>query len=139
MADVFSRAKRSEIMRRIKPWGNRSTEAALAAAFRKARLTGWRRHAQLPGRPDFIFKKQRVAVFVDGDFWHANPKKFKMPLSNCAFWEEKVRYNRAKDRRVTRTLRIRGWKVIRIWESSLERRPDFCVGRVARALKKTIG
>ena len=132
MADVFSRAKRSEIMRGIKPWGNRSTELVLAAAFRKARLVGWRRHAALPGRPDFIFRRQRVAVFVDGDFWHANPRNFKMPLSNRAFWEEKVRYNRAKDRRVTRALRDQGWTVIRIWESALKRKPQACLARIAR-------
>src|SRR5258706_4252572 len=107
MADVFSRLKRSEIMRGIKPWGNRSTELVLVAAFRQARLIGWRRHAHLPGRPDFIFKRQRIAVFVDGDFWHGNPRTFRMPLSNVAFWTEKIRYNPAKDRRITRTLRLR--------------------------------
>jgi DNA mismatch endonuclease (patch repair protein) len=137
MADVFSPAKRSEIMRNIKPRGNRSTELFLVAAFRKARIIGWRRHTRLLGRPDFTFHSERVVVFVDGDFWHGNPKNFKMPLSNIPFWEEKLRYNRAKDRRVTRELRKSGWSVIRIWESSLRRRSHSCVARVIRALTKS--
>src|SRR5258707_566508 len=136
MADVFSRKKRSEIMRGIKPWGNRSTELKLASAFRKARILGWRRHARLPGRPDFSFRMARVAVFVDGDFWHGNPRTFKLPLTNAAFWEKKIRYNRAKDRRVARELRSLGWTVIRIWESALKRRSESCVARVVRALGK---
>jgi len=108
----------------------------LVVAFRKAKVTGWRRHLHLIGRPDFTFPAERVVVFVDGDFWHGNPKKFKLPSSNSAFWEEKIKYNRAKDRRVTRYLRKSGWTVIRIWESSLKRNCDACVGRIIRARKK---
>jgi len=137
MTDIFSPSRRSEIMRSIKPRGNRSTELRLATIFRRAGLTGWRRHIKLPGRPDFTFKKQLVAVFVDGDFWHGHPRRFKLPHSNAAFWEEKIRYNRAKDKRVARLLRSQGWTVVRIWESTLSRQPDFCLRRVLRALKKS--
>jgi DNA mismatch endonuclease (patch repair protein) len=138
MADIFSPSKRSEIMRGIKPRGNRSTELRLVAAFRAAGVFGWRRHMPLPGRPDFTFHSQRVVVFVDGDFWHGNPRTFKMPHTNSAFWREKIKYNRAKDRRVSRLLRVQGWKVIRIWESTLRRRPDWCVARVARAIENRL-
>ena len=136
MTDIFSRSKRSEIMKSIKPRGNRSTELRLARIFRRTGLTGWRRHVQLPGRPDFTFKRQLVAVFVDGDFWHGNPRTFKLPRTNSAFWKEKIRYNRTKDRRVTRLLRRQGWTVVRIWESTLKRQPDSCLRRVIRALGK---
>jgi DNA mismatch endonuclease (patch repair protein) len=123
-------------MRSIKPRGNRSTELCLAIALRKAGLTGWRRHLQVRGRPDFTFKKQLVVVFVDGDFWHGNPRNFKLPKTNCEFWMKKIEYNRAKDRRVTKFWRDRGWTVIRIWESTLKRSPDACLNRVVRALEK---
>lgn len=136
MADVFSTIKRSEIMRNIKPWGNRSTELFLVAAFRKAKVKGWRRHLRLLGRPDFTFKAERVVVFVDGDFWHGNPKRFKIPSSNSSFWETKIKYNRAKDRRVTRRLRKSGWTVIRIWESSLKRNCAACIARIIRARER---
>lgn len=135
VADIFSPEKRSEIMRNIKPWANRSTELRLACAFRKARIVGWRRHTRLLGRPDFTFHAERVVVFVDGDFWHGHPRNFKVPGTNASFWVQKIRYNRAKDRRVTRTLREAGWTVIRIWESSLKKRPDACLSRVLRALE----
>jgi DNA mismatch endonuclease (patch repair protein) len=136
MADVFSPKKRSEIMRNIKPRGNRSTEMYLVKAFRAAKINGWRRHTKLLGRPDFTFRLERVVVFVDGDFWHGNPRNFKMPLSNIPFWRKKIHYNRAKDLRVTRKLRRSGWAVIRIWESSLKKKPLACVARVVRALKR---
>jgi DNA mismatch endonuclease (patch repair protein) len=137
MADVFSRAKRSEIMRSIKPRGNLSTELLLVSLFKRKGIVGWRRHTSLLGRPDFCFRKERVTVFVDGDFWHGNPRTFKLPRTNSAFWKEKIEYNRAKDRRVTRRLRRDGWIVIRIWGSTLRRRPNVCVSRVIRALKET--
>ncbi|MGH7812406.1 MAG: very short patch repair endonuclease [Candidatus Binataceae bacterium] len=137
MTDVFSPAKRSEIMKSIKPQGNRSTELRLVSVFRRAGLTGWRRHVQLPGRPDFSFRKQRVAIFVDGDFWHGNPRRFRLPKTNRAFWREKIRYNRAKDKRVARLLRSQGWTVVRIWESTLRRQQDSCLKRVLRALEKS--
>jgi DNA mismatch endonuclease (patch repair protein) len=137
MMDTFSPSKRSEIMSGIKPWGNRSTELRLATIFRRAGLTGWKRHIQLPGRPDFAFKKQLVAVFVDGDFWHGHPQRFKLPKTNSAFWQEKIRYNRAKDKRVSKLLRSQGWTVIRIWESTLRRQPNSCLRRVLRALEKS--
>jgi DNA mismatch endonuclease, patch repair protein len=137
MADVFSAAKRSDIMRRIKPKGNRSTELLLAHIFRKNGVVGWRRHPPILGRPDFIFSKQHIIVFVDGDFWHGNPRNFKLPLTNSEFWKRKIHYNRAKDRRVTRSLRSFGWKVIRIWESDLNRRPQLCLARVMRALQNS--
>jgi DNA mismatch endonuclease (patch repair protein) len=137
MTDIFSSARRSEIMKSVKPRGNLSTELRLATIFRRAGLTGWKRHVQLPGRPDFAFKKQLVAVFVDGDFWHGHPRRFKLPKTNAAFWKEKIRYNRAKDRRVTKLLRGQGWTVVRIWESTLKRRPNSCLRKVLRALEKS--
>jgi DNA mismatch endonuclease (patch repair protein) len=136
MTDVFSPAKRSEIMRGIKSVGNRSTELSMLACFRKARIIGWRRHDRMLGRPDFTFQAARVVVFVDGDFWHGNPRTFKLPKTNTRFWREKIHYNRTNDKKVTRQLKRNGWTVIRIWESALKRRPQACVARVVRALKK---
>lgn len=136
MADVFTASKRSDIMRRIKSKGNRSTELRLANLLRKAGVTGWRRHPAIKGNPDFVFSNYRVIVFVDGDFWHGNPRTFKPPKTNTFFWEEKIRYNRANDKRVTRHLRRKGWSVIRIWESALRKHPEACLARVRRAIQK---
>jgi DNA mismatch endonuclease (patch repair protein) len=86
------------------------------------------------GKPDFAFRKERVAIFVDGCFWHCCPKHGKMPASNRAFWKEKLAGNRARDRLVNWTLRRRGWRVLRIWEHELKSHATRVVSRIRRAL-----
>jgi DNA mismatch endonuclease (patch repair protein) len=119
MADVFSKSKRSEVMSRIRSRGNQATELALAKLFRRHKITGWRRNQKVFGKPDFIFPKHKLAVFVDGCFWHGCPKHGTQPKGNAAFWRKKISRNQIRDRLVTRTLRKAGWRVLRIWEHEL--------------------
>jgi DNA mismatch endonuclease, patch repair protein len=105
MADVFTKAKRSEVMSRIRGRGNKETELALAKLLRAHGITGWRRHQPLFGKPDFTFRKERVVVFVDGCFWHSCPKHSNMPVNNRLFWRKKLTANALRDRLVTKTLR----------------------------------
>lgn len=133
MPDVFTRAKRSNVMSRIRGHGNKETELALIKLFRQHGITGWRRHRPIFGKPDFVFPKQKVAVFVDGCFWHACPKHYKMPANNRAFWEKKFATNKARDRLVTRHLRNSGWCVIRIWEHRLQRHHQKAVSARIKA------
>src|SRR3989338_1148177 len=119
MADVFTKAKRSEVMSRIRGSGNKGTEIALAKLFRKHGVTGWRRNQPLFGKPDFTFRGQQIVVFVDGCFWHGCPKHCSMPANNREFWEKKLTANKERDRLVTQTLRKQGWRVIRVWEHDL--------------------
>jgi DNA mismatch endonuclease, patch repair protein len=121
MADVFTKAKRSQVMSAIKGRGNKATELALIALMRKHGITGWRRNQPVFGKPDFVFRKQRLAVFVDGCFWHGCPRHANLPVGNREFWQRKLDANRKRDRRVTRELRRRGWRVLRIWEHELRR------------------
>jgi DNA mismatch endonuclease (patch repair protein) len=124
MADVFPAATRSRIMSRIRSKGNRSTERRLIQIFREQGITGWRRGVKLIGRPDFVFHRQRVVIFVDGCFWHGCPQCRNTPVTNAAYWENKNTRNRKRDRLVTRVLAKSGWRVIRIWEHRLrEARP----------------
>jgi len=90
--------------------------------FRLHGITGWRRNSRLFGRPDFVFPKIKLAVFIDGDFWHGHPTRSRIPATRREFWLEKIGRNRARDRLVTRTLRARGWRVLRIWEFALGRK-----------------
>lgn len=119
-SDVFSRAKRSDVMARIKGRGNRETELALMAIFRANGIKGWRRHLPITGRPDFVFPRVRLAVFVDGCFWHGCPTHANEPVNNRAFWRAKLAANRARDLFVSRALRAEGWRVMRIWEHELK-------------------
>jgi DNA mismatch endonuclease, patch repair protein len=135
MVDNLSRfhgLTRSQLMSRIRSRGNKKTELAMIAFFRMRRITGWRRHQPLPGRPDFIFRKERVAVFVDGCFWHGCPVHYRKPKTSARFWSEKIEANRRRDVRVTRALRKLGWRVLRFWECGLTSRENGL--RVARRI-----
>ena len=107
----------------------------LAGLFRKHRVTGWRRNQPVFGKPDFVFTMQRVAVFVDGCFWHACPKHSNMPTNNRAFWRKKLTANRARDLVVNKTLRQAGWRVIRVWEHALAKSPQRCAKRIKMLLE----
>ena len=139
MADVFTKAKRSDVMSRIRSKGNAKTELRLLAILRLGGITGWRRHVNLPGKPDFVFRQSRLAVFVDGCFWHGCPRCYRRPSSKRQYWDAKVSRNRARDRAVTRELRKAGWRVIRVWEHGL-RDPIRCLRRITnRQNKASVG
>jgi DNA mismatch endonuclease (patch repair protein) len=135
MADVFSATKRSEIMSRVRGRGNKATELALVIFLRRHGIVGWRRHVHLFGSPDFVFVKGRVAVFVDGCFWHGCAKHASLPMSNQVFWAAKLARNKARDRLVMRTLRQRGWHVVRVWQHELSPKNEQ---RLLRRLRDAI-
>ena len=109
-------------MARIRSKGNIETEVAMICLFRENGFTGWRRHQAIPGRPDFIFPKARVAVFVDGCFWHLCPQHGTIPKSNSVYWKRKLKRNHERDQQVNRELRKQGWKVLRIWHHELSKK-----------------
>jgi DNA mismatch endonuclease (patch repair protein) len=130
MPDVFSKTQRSEVMSRIRGSGNKNTELAVIKLLRRHHFTGWRRNQDVFGKPDFVFSKARLALFVDGCFWHGCPKHCSTPVINRAFWKKKLAANKARDRRVNQTLRKSGWHVVRIWEHDLAKQGDACVQRI---------
>jgi DNA mismatch endonuclease (patch repair protein) len=136
MPDVFTKAKRSEVMSRIRGRGNKATEITLAKIFRRHRITGWRRNQKIFGKPDFIFQKLKLAIFVDGCFWHGCPRHGTQPRGNRSFWKNKFTRNKARDRLVTRTLRAQGWRVLRIWEHELASKNEVrLLKRVVRLIQ----
>jgi len=137
MPDVFTKAKRSEVMSLIRSRGNRDTELRLIALMREHGITGWRRNAALFGKPDFVFRAAKLAVFVDGCFWHGcpKPKHAPLPKNRAEWWAAKLSRNKARDRSVTRALRKEGWRVLRVWECALTRQhAGRTAGRIARLL-----
>ncbi len=132
--DVFSKAKRSEVMSRIRGADTKSTERRLAALLRAHGVAGWRlRDPNVLGRPDIYFSKARIAVFVDGCFWHGCRRCFTMPAQNRPFWKSKIAGNIQRDRLVNRRLKRAGTLVIRLWEHELERETPR-LGAVIRLL-----
>ena len=136
MVDVLNQQQRSYCMSRIRGKGNLKTELELIRIFKEHGLTGWRRNQRLFGRPDFIFPKARLAVFVDGCFWHGCSLHSNVPTTNQAFWVRKIDGNKLRDLVVSKTLKQQGWSVIRIWEHDLRKRPKACATRIQRLLAK---
>lgn len=141
MPDVHDVATRSFNMSRVRSHSNRSTEIRLAELFRAAGIVGWRRRYQLFGKPDFVFPAQRVAVFVDGCFWHGCSKGCRPLPRSSRFWRDKIAANIRRDRLVTSTLRQLGWNVIRIWEHALrpcnKAQGDRVLSRIKSAIAAT--
>ena len=137
MPDVFTKAKRSQVMSAIRSTGNKATELRLAALFRQHGITGWRRHQPLIGKPDFIFRRQKIAVFVDGCFWHGCRWHCRMPRGNREYWRAKIARNSARDRLTSRLLRSEGWTVIRIWSHSLAT-PEKVIEKINSLLSRRL-
>ena len=136
MADVWTKEKRSEVMSLVRARGNKDTELVLVRLFRRHKITDWRRHISLPGKPDFTFHKNKLTIFVDGCFWHCCPKHARQPKSNRSFWSRKFSSNKKRDFLVTRTLRSQGWRVLRIWEHELSRKNQTrLLRRIQNALR----
>lgn len=122
---------RSKVMSLIRSRGNKSTEQRLRLALVRAQLKGWRIQClQLPGRPDFYFSDRKVAVFVDGCFWHGCPRCGHIPATNKRFWRLKIERNRKRDSNSNRKLRAQGIAVLRFWEHEIQRDVDKCVQKI---------
>lgn len=134
MTDIYSKQKRSQIMSLIRSQGNMATEIKLIRLMKQWKIGGWRRHQNLPGRPDFAFPKQRVLVFVDGCFWHGCPLHFRTPKSNSSTWRKRIQTNVSRDKRISRSLRSSGWRVLRIWQHDLRGDSQKIRARINRAL-----
>jgi len=127
-------------MSRVKGLGNERTELALVKLFRRHKVRGWRRRFSLFGKPDFVFPRARVAVFVDGCFWHSCKEHGSLPHSNRAFWRAKLERNKARDLLVNRALGQRGWIVIRVWQHELTQSAGAaCVTRIRKTLAECAG
>ena len=121
MADVFTKSKRSEVMRAVKSRGNKSTELKLIEIFKIVKITGWRRNYKLFGKPDFVFPKQRLAIFLDGCFWHGHDCRNTKPANNADYWRVKIERNKMRDEFVSKNLTDKGWRVTRIWECGIKK------------------
>jgi DNA mismatch endonuclease, patch repair protein len=126
--DIMSPSTRSAVMSRIRGKGTKP-ELAVAELLAGAGLQ-WEGHCKdLPGRPDFVLRGCRVAIFVDGDFWHGwRFPAWRLKLSEK--WEQKIEGNIRRDARNFRSLRRAGWKVIRLWEHQIKKSPADCLARI---------
>lgn len=133
MTDTRSPEQRRRIMAAVR---QRSTEPEIAVrrALHARGIRGWRcNYRGAPGRPDIAWPALRVAVFIDGAFWHGHPSRHR-PGRSGSYWDEKIAGNVARDRRVDAELVSDDWKVLRIWDFEVSRDLETVVDRVASAL-----
>jgi len=134
MADVHTREQRSYNMSRIKGQGTKP-EKLLRKALWSVGLR-YRIKNKLPGRPDIIFPSAKVAVFVDGCFWHGCPDHMTWPKINAAFWRRKIKRNIERDREVEAELERLGWQSRRFWEHEISGEVNSVVQKISHAVKE---
>lgn len=133
MPDDRTTSQRSETMRRVRS-RDTSCELALRRQLHRRGLR-YSLRKKLPGSPDIVFVASRVAVFVDGCFWHGCPDHCRRPSSNVAYWKAKIGGNMSRDRRVDRELAGAGWRVVRLWEHEVCVSAARCAARVERIVR----
>jgi len=135
MADVHTKKQRSYNMSMIRR-KNTKPELILRKLLSSNGIKGYRLNYRLTGKPDIVFGKYRLAIFIDGCFWHKCPKCFIQPENNKEFWKKKIKGNVERDKKVNKLLKQESWKVIRIWEHLLRKAPNQVYSRILRILEK---
>ena len=132
--DNLTREQRQRNMRNIRSKGT-IPEQILFKELKKLKIKFSQHLKSLPGKPDFVLRKYKIVIFVDSDFWHGHYKRFIMPKSNTRYWENKIMYNKRRDRKVNRILRNVGWNVIRFWEFDIKNDITKCKNRLLKLLE----
>lgn len=136
MADIFTTEKRSLIMSEVHSKGNKSTELKLIHYFKENNIHGWKRGYKVKGHPDFVFLDKRIAIFVDGCFWHGHDCRNTRPAAHQEYWQKKRVRNIRHDQEITARFEARGWTVIRIWECELKKKnQDLLFKKVLEIVK----
>jgi DNA mismatch endonuclease (patch repair protein) len=135
MVDVLTPEQRKLNMSHINS-KNTNPEKKLRHLIWSQGIRGYRIHYNLPGKPDIVFTKKKVAIFVDGCFWHKCPVCFQEPETRNEFWMKKIQSNVERDKKVNLQLKNLGWTVMRFWEHDIRKNPDAIVERIAEMTGK---
>jgi DNA mismatch endonuclease (patch repair protein) len=133
--DDLSKADRHKNMQNIRS-KNTIPELLIMNELKRRRIYFAKHVNKIFGKPDIVFRRKKVVVFIDSDFWHCNPDKFIMPATNVKYWEDKFKKNMARDKLVNKTLKKEGWKVIRIWESAIKKDKDKIIDKILKSIAK---
>jgi DNA mismatch endonuclease (patch repair protein) len=134
MTDVLTKEQRAYNMSKIRG-KNTGPEIKLRKLLWSAGIRGYRIHYDLLGKPDLVFIKRKLAIFMDGCFWHKCPICFQEPATRKEFWMKKIQSNIDRDKKVNAILKNEGWKVIRIWEHEMKKDPDYVIKKIVSSLK----
>jgi DNA mismatch endonuclease, patch repair protein len=129
MTDVLTPEQRSYNMSQIRGKDTRP-EVRLRKLLWSEGIRGYRIHYRLPGKPDIVFTKKKIAIFIDGCFWHKCPVCFQEPETRKEFWMKKIQSNIDRDKKVNEQLKNDGWTIIRIWEHEIKKEPENAVKKI---------
>jgi len=133
--DNLTKEQRRKNMQNIRSTGT-IPEEIVAEELRRKKIYCARNVKKIKGKPDFVFRRKKVAVFIDSDFWHGHPKRAVEPKTNKKYWAEKIKSNKLRDKRVNRELRAEGWKVVRVWEHDIKKNIHKVIKRIETGLSK---
>lgn len=132
--DNLTSEQRRKNMQNIRSKGT-SPELAVMRELKRRKIYFASHVDSIIGKPDIVFRRKRVAVFIDSDFWHGHPTRCIMPQTNINYWIAKIARNRKRDKEVSRCLKQDGWKIIRLWEFDVRNRFDKCIQKILNELK----
>ena len=136
MVDVLTPEQRAYNMSRIRG-KDTSPELKLRKMLSAEGIRGYRIHYDLPGKPDIVFVKKKIVIFIDGCFWHKCPLDFQEPETRKEFWMTKINSNIKRDKKVNEQLKTDGWKVVRFWEHEVRKKPETVVQKIVELLKES--
>lgn len=134
MTDTFTKQERSRIMSKIK-----GKDTKPEVLFRKILFSEglrYRKNYPIEGKPDIVFVSKKIAIFIDGCFWHGCKKHCRMPHSNKEYWLKKIKGNIQRDKKNSKILKIKGWRVLRIWEHEIQKKPENALNKVKKFIEK---
>lgn len=131
--DNLTPEQRRKNMQNIRSTGTK-VERLVARELRKRKIYFAAHAKSIMGKPDFVFRRKKVVVFIDSDFWHGHPERCIMPKSNLEYWTQKIERNRLRDQKVNEYLANKGWNIIRIWEKDLKDNFQDCFDQILLAI-----
>jgi len=133
MTDTFTKEVRSKIMAKVKS-ENTVPEIMLRKQLYSKGVRYRINYRSLEGNPDVVIPSKKIAIFIDGCFWHKCPKCFGLPDSNKEYWRKKIEKNVERDKKANKALKLKGWRVIRIWEHEIRKDLERSVKRIVDVL-----
>ena len=138
LVDNLTKEQRRKNMQNIRSVGTKP-ELSIMHEFKKRKIYFASHVASITGKPDIVFRRKKVAVFIDSDFWHGHHRRCIMPQTNIEYWSQKIERNRRRDKEVNRILKKDGWGVIRLWEYDVKNSFDKCINIILKALERENG
>ncbi|MDP3581454.1 MAG: very short patch repair endonuclease [Ignavibacteria bacterium] len=133
--DNLTPEQRKKNMQNIRSKNTRP-EMTIMSELKKVKIYFSTHANNIVGNPDIVFRRKKIVVFIDSDFWHKHPSRFIQPQTNTEYWINKINRNQQRDKYVTKELRSKGWRVIRIWEFDIKKSPSNCIRRILKEYNK---